>query len=444
MKKSFLFNAAVFLLLAGIIVSCGNSQFRGYEKSDTGLYYKFHKKGDDTAKANIGDLVVVDMLYSLDDSVLFDSRKISRELEFPVEPSQFQGDLYEGLLMMGEGDSATFLISADSFYLITARAPKLPPFVDSGSYMTFEIGMKSLMSKEEKARRDQEMLDMRREQEQVDLNKYLEDNDISVEPTNSGLYYIPVKKGSGRKANKGEMVKIHMTVSLIDGMKIFSTKDRGEPIEYEFGRKFDTEGLEEAVGMMRKGGKANLIVPSKIAFGAQQRGQVIEPYSTLLYEVELVDIRNKAAYDKEQEAKRNQQQAEQNQMEGQEDVLLQKYLKENDITAKPLESGLIYIEQKKGTGPQAVPGVNVKVHYTGKLLDGTVFDSSVERGEPFGFVLGQGRVIKGWDEGIALMREGGKATLIIPSSLGYGSRGAGNRIPPFSTLVFDVELVSVE
>jgi peptidylprolyl isomerase len=85
----------------------------------------------------------------------------------------------------------------------------------------------------------------------------------------------------------------------------------------------------------------------------------------------------------------------------------------------------------------------VKVHYTGKLLDGTKFDSSVDRGEPFGFTLGKGQVIKGWDEGIGLMNVGGKATLIIPSSIAYGDRDMGT-IPPYSTLVFDVELLEVE
>jgi peptidylprolyl isomerase len=84
------------------------------------------------------------------------------------------------------------------------------------------------------------------------------------------------------------------------------------------------------------------------------------------------------------------------------------------------------------------------VHYTGRLLDGTKFDSSLDRNDPIEFKLGQGMVIKGWDEGIALLKVGGKALLIIPSNLAYGSRGAGGVIPPFSPLTFEVELVSVQ
>ncbi|GMV35377.1 MAG: putative FKBP-type peptidyl-prolyl cis-trans isomerase [Anaerolineales bacterium] len=106
-------------------------------------------------------------------------------------------------------------------------------------------------------------------------------------------------------------------------------------------------------------------------------------------------------------------------------------------------SGLEYIEIEAGMGAQAESGKTVHVHYTGKFQNGQVFDSSIPRGEPLSFQLGAGRVIKGWDEGIALMKVGGKAQLIIPPHLGYGERGAGGVIPPNATLVFDVELVDV-
>lgn len=96
-----------------------------------------------------------------------------------------------------------------------------------------------------------------------------------------------------------------------------------------------------------------------------------------------------------------------------------------------------------GTGAEAVTGKKVGVHYTGWLTDGTKFDSSVDRGSPFSFKLGGGQVIRGWDEGVAGMRIGGKRKLTIPPDLGYGARGAGAVIPPNATLVFDVELLSV-
>lgn len=106
-------------------------------------------------------------------------------------------------------------------------------------------------------------------------------------------------------------------------------------------------------------------------------------------------------------------------------------------------SGLKYVDQVVGAGEAAVAGKNVSVHYTGWLENGKKFDSSVDRGEPFSFPLGAGRVIKGWDEGVQGMKVGGKRKLTIPSDLGYGSRGAGGVIPPNATLIFDVELLGL-
>jgi peptidylprolyl isomerase len=107
-------------------------------------------------------------------------------------------------------------------------------------------------------------------------------------------------------------------------------------------------------------------------------------------------------------------------------------------------SGLIFLLTRKGTGVQPKTGQTVAVHYTGTLTDGTKFDSSRDRGEPIEFPLGQGGVIKGWDEGIAKMHVGDQAILVIPPSIGYGSRGAGGVIPPDATLIFIVELVDVK
>lgn len=123
--------------------------------------------------------------------------------------------------------------------------------------------------------------------------------------------------------------------------------------------------------------------------------------------------------------------------------------KANTPMTTKTESGLQYEDLVVGTGAEASAGHQVKVHYTGWLQNpdgsaGSKFDSSVDRGQPFVFPLGAGRVIRGWDEGVAGMKVGGKRKLIIPSALGYGSRGAGGVIPPNATLIFDVELLGVQ
>ena len=139
---------------------------------------------------------------------------------------------------------------------------------------------------------------------------------------------------------------------------------------------------------------------------------------------ELAQARSKAAAEKEKEAAK---------------PFLEKMAQEKG--AKKLDSGVIYIEEKAGTGEQAKPTDKVKVHYTGKLIDGTVFDSSVERGQPATFPLNQ--VIKCWTEGVALMKPGGKAKLVCPPDVAYGDRGAPPKIKPGSTLQFDVELLEI-
>lgn len=116
----------------------------------------------------------------------------------------------------------------------------------------------------------------------------------------------------------------------------------------------------------------------------------------------------------------------------------------SDANAVTTPSGLKYVELKEGTGATPQSGQTVEVHYVGTLEDGTKFDSSRDRGQPFSFKIGIGQVIKGWDEGLSTMKVGGRRQLIIPPELGYGARGAGGVIPPNATLLFDVELLGVK
>ncbi|PKP50622.1 MAG: peptidylprolyl isomerase [Bacteroidetes bacterium HGW-Bacteroidetes-11] len=171
---------------------------------------------------------------------------------------------------------------------------------------------------------------------------------------------------------------------------------------------------------------------------------MVAPFTTLLYEFEMLSFQTKAQFDKEREDEQRKAEADKNKAKGEELGKLNNYIKNNKITVKPTASGLYYIETLAGTGEKPVAGKKVKVHYTGTLLDGQKFDSSVDRGQPFEFVLGQGQVIQGWDEGIAMMKKGGKARLVIPSSIAYGPDGRMPTIPPSATLIFDVELIDFQ
>ena len=123
---------------------------------------------------------------------------------------------------------------------------------------------------------------------------------------------------------------------------------------------------------------------------------------------------------------------------------LTEYLAKNKITVDPTPSGLYYVQTQEGNGEKPEVGMMAQVHYTGKLLDGTVFDSSIERGEPISFPLGVGQVIPGWDEGIMMRSKGEKGVLYIPYYLAYGDRQAGDKITPYSNLMFEVELVDFQ
>lgn len=432
MKKVFVNPLVIVMLVALTMLAC-SSKYAGYDKTDSGLYYKLFKVSKDTVKPKIGDWVSLTMRYAYKDSILFDSKSaMGNPVRFQLPPSEFKGDIYEGIQMLSPGDSADFIVNADSLFTKTFRQPSRPPFIDSNSVIHFYITLLSVDSPTSLMQKEEEL-----------LKNYITEKQITIEPTPSGLYFLETAQGKGIKIDSGSWVKVQFKVSLIDGKQIFSTYERGEPMEFEFGKRFDTPGFEEGVGKMLKGGKATLIVPSKIAFGEMGRGAMVPPYASIIYDVEVVDVQSKADHDKKQaeEKKKAEQKLETNKQ--QEGNLMKQYLKEKNINTKPTASGLIYVEKVKGTGTRAVAGKTVKVHYTGTLLNGTKFDSSRDRNEPFEFTLGQGQVIKGWDEGIAMMNVGGKAMLVIPSAIAYGDRDMGT-IPPFSTLVFDVELLDVK
>ncbi len=438
-------NLAFLLLIATVAVSItGCSEHRGFKKTDDGLYYKIHVKSDDTTTLRTGMILTLNLKYSINDSVLFNSVDVPREFMLPLSEPTYKGDLYTGLAMLHPGDSASFITSADSFFLKTVRMPSMPDSSFIGKEVIFDVKVISAKTQAQMEEEYKAKMEAAKTAEQTDLAAFIKNKNITVAPLPSGLYFIETKKGSGVKPKVGDYAKIHLIVSTVKGDTLHSSYDRGEPLLWENGKDFDNKGVTEALSLMSKGSKASIIVPSALAFGEQGRGEMVPPYTTLVYDLEMVDVVSKAQYQKEQELKEKQAAAEKETAKREEPAKIQNYLKANKITVAPTASGLYYVEIKKGTGPQAAAGKTVSVHYTGTLIDGKKFDSSVDRKKPFEFVLGQGQVIPGWDEGIAMMKKGGKAKLIIPSKLAYGESGSAPVIPPSAPLIFDVELLDVK
>jgi peptidylprolyl isomerase len=427
------------VLLAAFTVACNTdkNKYPGFVQTEDGLFYKFHNQSSDTTTAREGDKISAYMTYRTMDDSTFSHSQEGTPFELPMMKSTYKGDVFEALSLMHPGDSATFILNSDSFFMKTVGAPR-PELLDSGSTFYLDVKVTKIMTPEQMDKERMEQEKAMAEMEKSIIGDYIASNNLKVEADPSGIFFIKTKKGSGKNVTTGLFAKMHIVAKTIgvQGQEFINTYNDGKPIDLEVGTGQLGIGFETGIMKMKVGDKATIIAPFSLAFGAQGMRGYVPPFATIVYDVELLGLTTK---EKMVEARQKEAaKAEASEMKG-----LKKYLADNNITVAPTASGLYYVEEVAGSGKQATAGKKVKVHYTGYLLDGTKFDSSVDRGTPFEFTIGQGQVIPGWDEGVALMKEGGKAKLIIPSKLGYGPRGAGQSIPPNSSLVFDVELIEV-
>lgn len=256
--------------------------------------------------------------------------------------------------------------------------------------------------------------------------------------TEGGTVINYVKKGTGDLPTHGETVSLNMEYRDEDDRIIYDTKSVGDPVQIFF----DTAGWRRAGPLYHV--MANLRVGDSVYFNmsaedlyhktfAQRLPDTIRAGSDLTFRIGFVSSLTKEDMDRIARAQQFKVDEE----------IIDQYLESNNIDAQSTGSGLHYVIHDQGEGPQPQYGDEVVVHYIGELLDGTQFDSSYERKEPFVFTCGYGHVVAGWDEGIELLGKGGKATLYVPSPLAYGEAGLGGNIGPNSILKFDVELVDI-
>lgn len=280
---------------------------------------------------------------------------------------------------------------------------------------------------------------------QTACNAQAKNSDFKKLP--STLQYKIVNDAPGRTAQVGDYMEVHLTNSFKGGRKtdtvLFDTRkmNNNMPVPVMVQAPAFGGDISEAFLMLSEGDsvviKAPLDSMLKVGFpmipGAEK-----DKKQTVDYFIKVVKLRTQAEMQKETAAKSAQQ-------NGVDDKLITDYLAKNNIKAQKTASGIYYKIDNPGTGPALQQGQQITMNYTGKLLNGTPFDSNVDpqfgHVQPFVFGLGVGQVIRGWDEGIALFKKGGKGTLYIPSSLAYGERSPGPQIPANSVLIFDVEVV---
>lgn len=261
--------------------------------------------------------------------------------------------------------------------------------------------------------------------------------------TKDGVEYLIVKDEKGTNAKIGDILEYHMYVKIGDSLMFDSRKmNDNKPVQMPLqdnpnaNKKMDPT---EVITMMSAGDSA--VIRVELDSMARKVYTFAKPTDKLEFQVQLVSIKSKDDYEKELKEKSAAQ-------AGTDDKLISEFLAKNNITAQKTASGLYYVITKPGSGANAAAGQTVKVMYTGKLLDGKVFDSNIDpqfqHTEPLEFPLGRGSVIPGWDEGIALLNKGAKATLFVPSTLAYGAQSPNPAIPENAVLVFDVELLDAK
>ena len=403
------------------------------------VYYSIDKNHGNAAGIQPGQyLNWVCTAYSIDGRILALPFCNSTSTSFKVGADEFPTYLERPIIeYCAVGNKGT--IYYPPRYMRETKDTRLPK---TGLYLKFEI--RNVMNEEYAKAFESFKIVPRRD---LAIEEWLGKRGVgNTRGSADGFYYDIKQQGKGTRVSEGQYVKVHYTGTLLDGTKFDSSKDRNAPFVFQVGKGSVIKGWDKALPLFNEGGIGRIYLPAELAYGAQATGN-IPANSPLIFDIEVISVMNEqefSMYEKvEQEHKIKEMQKQNDAQNKTDDKILTSYFNTNKLKPTKTASGLYYLIEKAGEGAKPTTGQTVSVHYTGRLLDGTKFDSSVDRNAPFEFQCGAHRVILGWDEGIALFSKGTKAKLFIPSSLAYGTRGYGP-IPPNSPLIFDIELLEIK
>lgn len=432
MKKRLLLTALSLFSL--MLISCDRG---GYTKTENGAMMKFFTENKNGEVPQIGDLVVLDLTQKISDSVIFASSDLDEPFEFIVEEPVFEGDIMCALLSMHLNDHASLVFPVDS--LFNSIGEQVPAFIEPGTMTEMNIVLKEIVKKEVIEAELQAAAKELKEKEIADLSQYYNGQ---YQITEDSLIVLNINKGKGRQPNEGDIMKVYFTYQTLDGDTLLDFTI-GEPYELVFGDKALGEGFYEALSLVTKGGEAEFIIPSSLAFGPEGFEGVILPYTPFRLSLKVVDVMTADEYEEEQKIKMEKENAERAKRLQEEPSKIANYLKKNNINVQPKESGLYYMETNAGDGASVSKGNIVTVNYIIYNVDGKMIESSYDYGQPISFVYGNSEMIPGIEEAVSYMKVGGTARLIVPSSLGFGEIKISDDLPANSILIIDLELVGL-
>ncbi|MGK0388561.1 MAG: peptidylprolyl isomerase [Maribacter sp.] len=401
-----------------------------YQSTASGIYFDITGEGDGTQPDSNSIVNVHYKGYMLDSArTVFDSSYERGEpIEFPLD--QVIPGWQKSIPLLQIGQKGTFLIPSELAYAERGAGSDIPPH----TVLAFDVELLDHYRPEDKAKRQAE-------KDQKGIIEYLATKGWTTQKTESGIHYTIDKVGTGKNPTADDIVKVHYKGTLLDGTVFDSSYEREEPITFPLARV--VPGWQESIPLLKEGGKGTFLIPSALAYGEKGAGGVIPPNAVLSFEVELLQVMDEAAIQKEKDEQAKRAGEKVGQQASLDEDIIQKYVADNKLDAKRTPEGIYYITERTGSAPMPTINSSVTVHYKGTLLDGTVFDSSYDRGAPATFPL-KG-VVKGWQIGIPLFGKGGKGTLIIPSGLAYGANPRpGGKIKPNDVLIFEVEVIDVK
>ena len=405
-----------------------------------GAYMQFYDVNNESEMPKIGDYIVVELKQTMGDSLFYSSEnEKDGVIEFELTEPSFIGDMMAGLLNMHVGDSATVACLIDSMCIKTLGMDAVPDYLTAGMPIYIDMRLKEIIPAEYVAELRRDELNMIKQENDNLLEQYYSNEDYKL--TKDGLIILNVK-GKGRGAKVGDIMMVNFNMISLWGDTLIDLFER-EPVAVRCGDLDLGEGFAEALTNVPEGGEGHFVVPYSLAFDSVGLENLIEPYTSFVLNVKSTRYYTQAEYENYQKELYEAEDAENQKRLEEEPAIIEKFVKDHNVQVTPTETGVYYLEITKGTGPIVDIGDMVSIHYNLYNIEDKLIETSYGA-EPMQFIYGRGEMVPGIEEALEYMRVGGKATIIVPSTMGFGDVAIDKELPANSTVVFDIELIDVQ